>query len=117
MSRADVIKLDTIPEGEEAAHSIDFQVDVELEPAEVAAIADAALAEYSLLMVEREVQPHVVHGYYKVKDGIHVGPVTCPDCTRGLVSRGTDMVCWQVPARTPLKGTKLGDIIACGRPR
>lgn len=40
-------------------------------------------------------------------------PVDCPDCTRGLVSRGADLICITLPTQLELGG-QPGDIVACG---
>jgi hypothetical protein len=104
-------------EPDEAAHSIDLRLDRELTSDEVSSIADAAFAEFALLEMEAAAEPHVVAGHYTVKDGRYVGSMDCPDCTRGLISRGHDMICIQVPARAEIRGKKPGDIVACGRPR
>lgn len=40
-------------------------------------------------------------------------PTDCPDCTRGLVSRGVDQICITLPTTLELGGA-TGDVIACG---
>jgi len=106
-----------------SAQSIDIRVDRELTPAEVSAIANAALGEFDRLEQERLAEPHIVSqpdAFEVIDEGTgrrYVGAVDCPDCTRGLISRGADFVCVQVPRRATLKGTLPGDIVACGRPR
>lgn len=69
----------------------------------------------------RPLKPHVVtlaSAKVKVdKDGgrSHVGDLDCPDCHRGLSSRGTDLICPQLDMSTPLVGDlDKGRVVACG---
>lgn len=39
---------------------------------------------------------------------------SCPDCGRGLVSRGHDMICSRLSREIDLKGDHEGCIVACG---
>jgi hypothetical protein len=68
------------------------------------------------LVPEPELRPHVVSlPAARVRAGAHVGPLVCPDCTRGLTSRGHDLICSQLPASIDLRGDlKTGRIVACG---
>lgn len=79
---------------------------------------DALLARVPL----PELHPHVVKlaaAVVKVDkktgDRQHAGPLICPDCGRGLVSRGTDLICSQLPMATAPRGDlDAGRIVACG---
>jgi hypothetical protein len=51
----------------------------------------------------------------KEKGSTHVGPLDCPDCTRGLVSRGRDLVCIKLDRSIELLGCHRGCIVACGQ--
>jgi hypothetical protein len=44
----------------------------------------------------------------------YLGPTSCPDCGRGLTSRGFDMICPRLPRSTSIKGDHEGCIVACG---
>lgn len=49
----------------------------------------------------------------------YLGPRACPDCAKGLTSRGFDFICSDLPVLTDLTPPACheGCIIACGRPR
>lgn len=103
-----------------SGHEVILRVDRELDPREVESIADAALAEWSLLEAEREAEPHAVHfdDAPPDQDGtLRAKADSCPDCTRGLVSRGGDLICVRLTQRTKVTGCHLGCIVACGMPR
>lgn len=46
----------------------------------------------------------------------YVGPTDCPDCTRGLYSRGAYMVCMRVRPEhlDPREPYRAGSIVGCG---
>jgi hypothetical protein len=44
----------------------------------------------------------------------YVGPTVCPDCRRGLTSRGTDLICPQLSLTSELAGCHDHCIVACG---
>lgn len=65
--------------------------------------------------------PHVVHvdsAIVEINDNgrKYVGSTDCPDCTRGLGSRGWDMICQRLDAETALQACHEGCVIACGVP-
>jgi hypothetical protein len=97
-----------------------------LETGEVAEIVgDEGQAALIALLASADprpvLHPHVVAlpgAKVKVdKDGgrRHVGVLDCPDCGRGLVSRGADLICPQLDVATTLAGDlDKGRIVACG---
>lgn len=50
----------------------------------------------------------------KVKGRRYVGLLDCPDCGRGLVSRGNDLVCVRLSRNVRERGCHLGCVVACG---
>jgi len=66
----------------------------------------------------------VTRGRGKQRETMHAGnledpprEVRCPDCTRGVVSRGTDLICAQLATYADMTTTgnlKAGRIVACG---
>jgi hypothetical protein len=62
----------------------------------------------ALALADRPVPPANVTGRQ------HVGPLDCPDCTRGLVSRGHDLICITLPRQTALRGCHPGCVVAYG---
>lgn len=104
------------------------------DPLEDGSLADHVLDVLTAAFAEPELAPHVVHvagaiehhkpynrideesgDQVKVKGSSHVGPLDCPDCTRGLVSRGHDLICIQLDRALELRGCHPGCIVACGR--
>lgn len=52
--------------------------------------------------------------YWEFKETVRINvPTDCPDCTRGLVSRGVDQICMTLPSQLDLGG-EAGDVVACG---
>lgn len=49
---------------------------------------------------------------HRVKVRGHAVATDCPDCTRGLRSRGDDLVCMTLPPDVQVKGS--GGIVGCG---
>jgi hypothetical protein len=51
---------------------------------------------------------------------VHLGDLTvpgdCPDCTRGLVSRGGTLYCYQIRDAVQMAPCHPGCVIACGMP-
>lgn len=48
-------------------------------------------------------------------DRSHAGVAACPDCGRGLTSRGYDLICPRLPTSTTIAGElDKGRIVACG---
>lgn len=65
--------------------------------------------------------PHIVHvasAIVGIADGgrKYAGSTDCPDCTRGLSSRGFDMICQRLSRTTALQACHEGCVIACGVP-
>lgn len=62
-----------------------------------------------------ELRPHVVKvAREKHPDRIGEAP-HCPDCGRGLTSRGDDLICARLPLTTELRGDEAkGRVVACG---
>jgi hypothetical protein len=97
----------------------------ELETAELEEIAHNAAAE-----LERrralELAPHKLHRKPRLVTaaeadelGIEAGTrvqleVHCPDCTGGLRSRGTDMICERLKLDERIRGCHPQCIVACG---
>lgn len=94
-------------------------------------VAAAAFSEQLVLERLEAAAPHLVEGVFQVvehepidRGGVLVtgssieGPTDCPDCARGTVAAGGNVLrCIQVPVRVGALGGRPGDIVACGRER
>ena len=67
-----------------------------------------------------ECWPHVVHGPETIREeppghfARYQAVTDCPDCTRGLTSRGSDMVCPVLGLEEELHGCHPQCVVACG---
>lgn len=110
---------DVMPEGRDR-HLLELIaaafVEPELAP-HVVHVKGAFVAEEPVDMIDEEDQPRRDEKGRKVKmtGRRYEGPTNCPDCTRGLVSRGHDMICSQLSRDVELRGCHEGCLVACGR--
>lgn len=96
---------------------------------------EAAVGRVLELIPPTPLKPHVVHTKGKTHEDhkpydredergrmtqitgrSYVGPTECPDCTRGLASRGDrGMICMALPRTTEEIACHTGCVVACGQ--